>query len=193
MIRVLAFVIALSLPSLALANAGLPMLALAWPLHWIALLPVTLLEGELAHRRLEVQRLRGMKVSLVGNLISTLIGVPLAWAAMLAVEAIVGYGVFSFVDDPSISRTMHYVLFPFMVAWLGPTNNVWIVYLAFVILAVPFCIASIFIEGKVAKRMLPSVPAASVKAWVKLANVVSYVLLVVFSALFPLVHVFKAP
>lgn len=47
---------ALALPSTAQANIGIPMLALAWPVHWIAYLPVVIIESEYTRVRLDLSR-----------------------------------------------------------------------------------------------------------------------------------------
>ena len=71
----------------------------------------------------------------------------------------------------------------FMIAWVGG-DDVWMVYFAFVLLAVPFCV--IWIERKVALRRLPEIPAGAVREWVRDANIWSYVLLVAAAIAYPL-------
>ena len=72
-----------------------------------------------------------------------------------------------------------------MIAWVGG-DDVWVVYLAFCLLAIPFCVASIWIERKVAVRRLPDLPVERVRQWVRDANIWSYVLLVAVAVLYPL-------
>jgi hypothetical protein len=164
------------IPAVAYANIGIPMLAITWPLQWLALLPVVALEGELAHRRLHLARPKALKVSLLANIVSTLIGIPLAWAILVVLEFTIGFGLagIGMQDNETLNR----VLFPLMTAWLGPTENTWLIYLAFAILAVPFCAASIFFESRMAYRMLPELAKSDVLTWSKLANVSSYIALV---------------
>src|ERR1700681_5001783 len=82
-----------ALPRLASANVGIPMLAYAWPVGWLILIPVILLEAVVARRVLRATWSSGLKIAGLGNFISTLVGIPLAWAAVLligtAVQAVV--------------------------------------------------------------------------------------------------------
>ena len=173
----------------AVANVGIPMLVLAWPALWIALAPVVVFEAFLGTRRLKLQWRPALKVSLIANLWSTLAGVPAAWVGLLALEMLVGYTASALGAD----RSWNYILFPFMIAWIGPTENAWIVYLAFVLLAIPFCWVSIWIEGGVAVKRLRDHPPKEVRSWVLHANVWSYILLVACSIAFPLsVHAERA-
>lgn len=71
-------------------------------------------------------------------------------------------------------------------AWLGPAENGWIAYLAFVVLAIPFCAVSIFVEGHVARGMLPHTDPRKVMSWVTRANVMSYSLMIAAAMLYPL-------
>jgi hypothetical protein len=79
------------------------------------------------------------------------------------------------------------VLFPFMAAWLPPVEDVWQVYAAFVVLAVPFCLVSIYIEAQVAKRVLATVELPILYKWARRSNVLSYFAIITLSALYPLV------
>jgi hypothetical protein len=165
----------------AWANMGIPMLVLAWPALWLALVPVILFEAFLGRKRFGVSWPDALKVSSIGNLWSTFAGVPIVWAALLAVEMAVGLSANALGADP----TWNYILFPFMIAWIGPTENPWIVYLAFVLLAIPFCWASIWIERKVARKYLPNVPVEHIHSWMLYANVWSYALIVACTVVYP--------
>jgi hypothetical protein len=181
--RLLLVALLLCAPQLAFANAGIPMLALAWPAQWLGFIPIVFLEAYLAHRWLAIPMAEALKVTALANALSTVFGVPIAWACMLILEMVVGLGMSSLININT--EPFSYLLFPFMVAWIA-TENVWVVYLAFVILAVPFCYASIVIERYVAARRLPAVPTANTNAWALKANVASYTLLIVTSAIYPL-------
>lgn len=165
----------------AWANMGIPMLALAWPAHWAALLPVIAVEGFIGQRTARMPIGHALKVSAFANLWSTFIGVPVVWAALFAVEVVLGIGLSQI--DPVWGN--HWLLFPLSAAWLGPDADVWQVYLAFVILAVPFCIGSIWIETRVALRMCPTHAPATIRSWMRRANFWSYVLLVSVAVAFP--------
>jgi hypothetical protein len=166
----------------ALANAGTPMLALAWPAYWIALLPMIAVQAMVLRRLLEIDWPRALKVSTFGNLWSTFLGVPIVWFMLLAVELLAGV----VMGALHASRTWDYILFPLMAAWLGPTQNAWVVYAAFAVLAIPFCAVAILIEGRVASVVLAGLPAHRVRAAIWRATMWSYVLVVACALVYPL-------
>jgi hypothetical protein len=164
----------------ALAN-GIPMLALAWPAYWIALLPAITVQAVVLRQRLQIKWSRALSVTTFGNLWSMFFGMPMVWFLLLAVQLLVGIALGAL----KANGIWDYILFPFMVAWLGPTENAWIVYAAFAVLAIPFCAASILIEGRVAATMLADLPANLVRAAIWRANIWSYVLLVACAVVYP--------
>jgi hypothetical protein len=167
--------------SAAWANVGIPMLILAWPAYVLGLVPVIAIESFIGTRTIGLSWGKAIEVTTIGNLWSTFIGIPVVWAGMLAVEFVVGVS-FMKVEQNDI---LQWILFPFTVAWIA-TKNIWTVYLAFIILAIPFCIASIWIESKVAVRKLPDRSPDDVRRWVRRANIWSYGLLVACAIAFPI-------
>ncbi|MBV2113445.1 MAG: hypothetical protein KUF82_21030 [Candidatus Thiodiazotropha sp. (ex Ctena orbiculata)] len=176
--------ILLILPFSASANAGIPMLALAWPVYWVALIPVILFEGYIAKNIIGLEIKESFSIAATSNFVSTLIGIPLAWAVMLLVEIGAAY-IGQFIEYKGTIADI--VTFPFMVAWLPPLDNIWLVYLAFVILAIPFCLVSIFIEAYTAKRMLKSVEMPIIFKWSRTSNLLSYSIIIIISAIYPYV------
>jgi hypothetical protein len=166
----------------AWANMGIPMLMLAWPAYVLGLAPIIVLESLVGTRDLGLPWRKILPVVAVGNLWSTLLGIPVVWAGLFAIEAVVGIAAATIAPTGDLDKW----LFPFFVAWLPPIENIWIVYAAFAVLAVPFCIASIWIEAKVALRKLPAQPPDKVRAWIRRANVWSYVFMVACFVAFPL-------
>lgn len=79
------------------ADVGIPMIFLTWPAMVILLVPVILIEGVLCRRWLGLKTWQAIKINALSNLASTLIGVPIAWAVMLAVE-FTTFGTISLVD-----------------------------------------------------------------------------------------------
>jgi len=174
-------------PGIAGANAGIPMLAFTWPLQWLALLPVVAIEAALVARALGTPYRNLLWPVAKANLVSTLVGIPLAWAAMLALEFLVLGGMNLLPPETANSRVLQVLSFPFAVAWLGDVGA-WVVYAAFVVLAIPFCLVSIAIERRMLAKSLPGADAASLRSGVKLANIASYLLLVVGTVAFPLTY-----
>ena len=82
------------LPSSASADIGLPMLFVVWPPLVLLLLPVIAIEASCAHRVLGLDWRRALSVSGRANLISTLLGVPLAWLLIVLLGLTGGWGRF---------------------------------------------------------------------------------------------------
>jgi len=157
------------------------MLALAWPAYWIGLLPVVAVESFIGVRILKLSWKKALQVTAVGNMLSTFVGIPVVWVGLVVVEFSLG------ALAPYLDKSIwQYALYPFYAPWLGPTNDHWVIYGAFVVLAVPFCLVSIWLESRVAIRMLPTHPLIFVRRWVRIANAVSYGLIVAFALLYPL-------
>lgn len=167
---------------MAWGNMGIPMLVVAWPAYWLALLPVIAFEGHLGSQVLNLGRAEAMKTAAVANLWSTFLGIPVVWVGLFALEMIIGVGL----SGTNVRGVAEWVLFPFMTPWLAPTENIWLVYAAFVILAVPFCVASIWIETKVALRRHPNHEAEHLRKWIRHANIWSYIVIAALAIGFPL-------
>ncbi len=171
-----------------LFDVGIPMLAVAWPLFWLTFVPVVLIEAEVAHRQLGLGRKQAIKISAVANALSTLIGIPVVWVGLVLLEMAIGYSLSGVVTIDG----WQYALFPFMAAWLFPTEDVRIVFAAFMVLVIPFYIASIYLESRVARRYLAHVDAALVWKWATTANALSYACIVVVAAVYTVLHWPKA-
>jgi hypothetical protein len=65
---------------LLLADAGIPMIAVTFPLMLLLLIPVIVAEGFLCKKWLGLSTWEAMKSNALSNLASTIVGVPLAWA-----------------------------------------------------------------------------------------------------------------
>ena len=70
------------------ANAGVPMLFLLSPFLGLSLFPIIIGEGFLLSRRTRVGGVQPYVKSLVANLFSTLIGIPVSWVLMVTLEII---------------------------------------------------------------------------------------------------------
>jgi hypothetical protein len=171
------------LPAIVVANVGVPMLLLLWPAHWLAWLPSTLLQAELAHRGLALPRAAALKVAGVAKLVFTLIGVPLVWAAMLVLQFAVG--ALLTLSGAGDSNVVAAITLPLQSAWLAPTEDAWRVYLAFAVLAVPCCLVALLTELAIARRMLAGRESPAVRRCIERANALSYLLLVIAAGVYP--------
>ena len=175
------------IPRLLFADAGLPMIFLTFPAMGALLLPIILIEAWLCRRWLGLSPWTSIKANAVANFLSTLIGVPVAWGAMLGVEFFVFSALtdipvvkrFANADSP-IARIVGTMLSS---AWLGPDekNLYWMVPLAVFTLLIPTFFLSVLIERWIVDHMvgLPDeteadLASSRVRRAVRDANLVTY-------------------
>lgn len=152
----LIFIITL-IPALAYANAGLPILAILWPLSLPAFFPVVFLESYVLNKNLALGYKKSFVVSIQANIISTIIGLPLAWVACLIMEILLMLffvkvaGAESYPTDlfkalpESISNILDVIMtFP----WLGPGpgDGHWVIPFATSIMLIPCFFVSYWME-----------------------------------------------
>jgi hypothetical protein len=167
------------------ADMGLPMIVLTWPAMAMLLLPVIVIEGLLCKKWLGLPTWQAIKTNAISNLASTIIGIPVAWAAMLAIE----FGTMGLVGESSALQDWHspianVIFFLFSSAWLNPDlgESAWVIPAATLVLLIPFFFASYWIEYLVVRRMVgmpdgepPNLAYPRVRAAVRNANLVTYV------------------
>lgn len=172
------------IPLPLLADAGLPMIILTWPAMVVLLIPVIVIEGFLCKKWLGLNTWQAIKTNAVSNLASTIIGIPVAWAVMLAIE----FGAIGIVGESNTLQNWHspiaiVISFLFGSAWLNPDlgERAWVIPAATLILLIPFFFASYWIEYLVVRKMVgtsegaPSnLGHARVRAAVRNANLVTY-------------------
>ena len=173
-------ILLISNPSLAHANMGLPMIFISWPSMFLALIPVVAIEAIVFIRMLKIDIEKSLSVSFLTNLTSTIVGIPLSWLFLLAIElagAFIGVGILKIRSWPP---DVGFWQVPLMAAWLGPITKEyeWMVPVAAACGLVPAYFLSVWIEFGVAKRRLVDFPNKTIlyKA-VQSANLVSYSLL----------------
>ena len=172
-----------------LANAGVPMLVIQWPLMAMALVPIVLVEVAVMRRSIAVPyRTAFLNVGLA-NVASTLVGVPLAWAVMVVIELAVTVPADGIGFPSSLPPAAAAAAFLVQVAWLSPDPHYlyWMIPAAATILLVPCFFASVPIERWVLAWRWQTVDRAQVRAAVLWANVWSYALLLVAGSIWTLV------
>ncbi|MGB6875921.1 MAG: hypothetical protein WBD87_07780 [Candidatus Acidiferrales bacterium] len=166
------------------ADAGIPMIALTWPLMLILLIPIIVVESLLCKKWLGLTTWEAMKSNACSNLLSTVVGIPMAWAAMFAVEL----GVSELTATSTTIANWHSPLANVVSlllgsAWLGPAEgkDVWIIPAATMVLLIPFFFASYGIEYLVLHFMVgmpeggpPNLAYPRVRIAVRNANLVTY-------------------
>lgn len=72
----------------ARADAGVPMLFVTWPGMLLALIPVVAIEALIIRPRLKLAAGDAVRFTGIANLASTVVGIPLAWLTLVAVELV---------------------------------------------------------------------------------------------------------
>lgn len=162
------------------------MIFVHWPLMLCALLPVILLEALLIRRWLVLS----FRDAFVGvgkaNVLSTLVGVPLAWLAMFVLELAVmlPFGLVAETSEWQSAGPVWEILgFLLSVAWLPPAEDYlhWMVPAAVALLLVPCFFLSVLLERSSCLRSWPAAEPARVRRGVFAANLASYALLFVLA------------
>ncbi len=165
----------LLLPGVAYANAGLPMLFLAMPAFLISLLPIIAIETFYISRGLDLTISQSLKVVSISNTVSTVVGIPLTWFLLVLIQMLTGGG-----GAYGLDYFMGKVLaVTWQAPWLIPYEKDlnWMIPLAGLVLLVPFFFASWWSEYLVSKKMLKTIPSASIKYKVRNANLITYIML----------------
>ncbi len=166
----------------ALANMGIPMLAIAWPALWLSFVPVVLIEACFLKRMIGVTFGNATKAMLYANMVSTLVGVPLVWGMLLAIEFAIGSTLLS---GELTSKASIVAMTIIGAPWIGGGGETSLdVAVAFAILAVWFCLASILVEHRVLRRRFEGFAYNAILRCVAIANVTTYAVITVLVANF---------
>jgi hypothetical protein len=171
----------LLLPFSASANVGLPMVAIFLPPMWLALVAIIAVEAALLARILGTTFRRTLASATLGNVVSTLIGVPFVWF-LLALAEFACCGTAKGLS--SVGAKLYAVTA--QAPWLIPYEEdfSWMIPAAMAVLLVPFLIASVAIEAPFNKRFLADVAKERIWRATALANVGSYLCLAIVLALY---------
>ena len=172
----LLFLLLISNP--ANADIGLPMLFVTLPAMLIALVPVVLVEAFVLSRRLNFTFADVLKPVAYANTFSTLIGVPLTWVALAALE--LGTGGSSF--DGFETTRQKLLAVTWQAPWLMPHGAHdyelrWMMPTAMLVLLVPFFFASWLSEYLVMLLFVKTISRSQLSRGMLAANLASYVLL----------------
>lgn len=161
-----------------LADAGVPMIALAVPAALLSIIPIIVLEAWMSRRIPHLNRKRRLLGVAVANGFSTLAGWPLLWIAWAAIQIFVipgGRGCYGL--DTFWGALASVTL---QAAWLIPyePDLYWMVPTASLVLLIPAFFVTVLIEGWVLRSGWPQVPVNERKRFVWKANLASYALLI---------------
>ena len=166
--------------SLFLADAGIPMLFVQWPLMACALIPVIAVELFVFRRALQLTYKSALLDTALANITSTAVGFPLAWGFSLGIE----FGMYrlfesaprGWVEQVSASPLLETLLFPFAAAWINPPEPryYWMIACAAVVLLIPSFFLSVWLERLICRWIWRDTPRASLRRATYSANLLSY-------------------
>jgi hypothetical protein len=140
---------------LPLANAGVPMLFVQAPALIITLPIVILIEALICANYLQIPKKNAFGAATIANLISTVIGFPVLWFALVLMQMLTGGGGAPRFKDPWLSIYAVTVQAP----WVLPFEEklYWMVPSAMLILLVPTFFMSVLVEQFFYRRILRSI------------------------------------
>jgi hypothetical protein len=169
------FTILFLFTSPAVADAGIPMIFFGLPFAIFVLIPVILIECFTYSKRLKIEFKITIKPVATSNLVSTLLGYPLSWLILLALELATTWGF-----PPNISGVIGKITaVTLQAAWLMPFESElhWMIPIAGLVGLIPAFFLSVFIEKWILQKYFWSdLPNLGTANW--RANVYSYLLLV---------------
>jgi len=166
------------------------MIGVVYPGMGILLVPVIVLEVMVLRRRLDRPLKRTALAVTVSNVVSTIFGVPLTWAALLGLQAATGGGT----TGPSFDTLLGKVLaVTWQEPWMMPyeADLYWMVPVATLVLLVPFFFVSWFIEYLVSRPFMREVERRTLRNSVLMANLVSYALLAAVALVWLVIGILK--
>jgi hypothetical protein len=161
-------------PTKAYANVGLPMIVVLFPLGLLSLPVIVVVEALVVARCLRLGFWQALKIQTLANVLSTVVGVPIVWCVLAAVEIFLGAGLSRLgwrFDTSGILVTI------FTAPWLIPLRHTfprWIVPTATLVLLGPFFFASYWTEFQVVNLICRTGSVEERRRAVWFANGLSY-------------------
>lgn len=158
--------------AISYADAGVPMIILIIPGFSFSLIPIIIIEYFYLKRKLVLEPVKARAVSIIANLVSTVVGVPLTWIVLVVIQMFTGGGR-AYGLDSVIGRL---IAVTWQAPWLIPYESDldWMVPMAGIILLVPFFFVSWWVEYLISRKMLRGTDAKAVKSAVYYANLITY-------------------
>ncbi len=162
----------LLVPAYCFGNVGIPVIAITYPGFAVLLLPIIITEYFIIKSIINTEKKTIIVSTVVSNSVSTLIGVPLAWAVLLILEivttstsAIQSEGLMYFVGSIALQS-----------AWMQSLNdNYWMLPASVIINLIPAYFLSKYSEYIITKKMIKTVEKDQIKKAVFKANNITYV------------------
>ena len=161
-------------PQSAAADIGVPMVAVFLPPLWLSLIPIIIIEALIVNRMLTISLARSFASAAVGNVLSTVVGIPFMWAVLATVQGTFAGGALGL---NTIGRRIYAVTV--QAPWLIPYEEdlSWMIPIALVVLAVPAYLLSVLVEWRVLCRFIATEQQPRSLRAVAVANLGSYMAL----------------
>jgi hypothetical protein len=160
------------------------MLPFSYPVILLFIIPVIAIEASYLRARLGTGWRMTLKATAKANLVTMLLGYPLAWLLFLGVELVLWIGLASTGVSDHLQWAPGHTIAKMVIvaasaAWMGPVQERWAIPFAFVVLLIPSFIFSGFVEARLLNRdgWLPCEPPRSRAVWQ--ANMLSYLFLAI--------------
>jgi hypothetical protein len=167
---------------LTLADAGLPMIFFELPAMLLCFLPVVVAEFIVARKMFDLTPTKASKALVAANLASTLVGFPIVWGLLLAVQLCVGggsaYGLRTF-----WARAYAVTV---QAPWLIPYEKDlrWMIPIAALYLLIPAFFASVYLERWICVKFWTDQEKPKIRRFSWIAHFVSYGVLIVLAAVY---------
>jgi hypothetical protein len=160
-----------------LADVGVPMLVLAFPLAFFLLVPIVVLETWISRSFAQISFRRRIVGVIAANAFSTLLGWPITWVALVMLQIMIGAAEgIPALDTPWRLAASVTLQAPWLMPY--PDEYYWMIPTAAIVLMIPAFFATLQFESWVLKYRWPEVSICERKRFVWRANFASYALLV---------------
>ncbi|HED06240.1 MAG TPA: hypothetical protein ENI61_06115 [Ignavibacteria bacterium] len=165
----------LSIPQLAFANAGVPMIILIMPTLALSIIPIIIIETIYISKKLSLSKKIAGKAVTISNVVSTIVGIPLTWILLVAIQIFTGGGS-SYGMDTALGKI---IAVTWQAPWLIPHESQlhWMVPVSGLVLMIPFFFVSWWSEYFITNKILKDIDLKEIKRYVRNANLITYGLL----------------
>jgi len=180
----------LIVPSIASADAGVPMIFLTFPAMLFALIPIILIEAVIISKFLKIGFKKTVVPSGIANIATTILGFPLSWGLLLCLELLTTGGG----CGPGFANLGKSVITVIVEsAWICPWEDqlFWLIPVAAIICFIVAFFVSVFFEYLILKRIFKNFDKLLVKKTVWIVNLTSYALLIILSLVYLFFNIFN--
>lgn len=202
--RLVYLLLIISFPNCVLANVGVPIIFYSYPYMILGLLVVILIEYMYLSDKLDLDKKQLFKTTLKANVISTIIGYPIAWFLYLIGIEFPLMGLIYLIENFAIKNNINFLLTIAnsetvqgiaYAAYLGPQASHLSTNIAILMLLIPAFFVSYYLEYITMKSDIKLDKVENLQYLVKRANIYSYIflagivlLIILFDLQEPIMH-----